>query len=97
MIIHFKKEAKTSSHTGCVLKKDNDLSKYDILLILDFITLGKIETKSMMNSYDFKIQATTICRPSSLNSKNKNFLKLDSGARENDQGCLYSPVLKKNR
>ena len=49
----------------------------------------------MMNSYDFKIQATTICRPSSLNSKNKNFLKLDSGARENDQGCLYSPVLKK--
>ena len=49
----------------------------------------------MMNSYDFKIQATTICCPSSLNSKNKNFLKLDSGAPKNNQGCLYSPVLKK--
>ena len=57
--------------------KQNELKCCDTApLILDFITLGKIETKSIMNSYDFKIiRATTICRLTFLNSKNKNFLK----------------------
>lgn len=54
-----------------------------------------METKSIMNSYDFRIfRETTICRLQSfLNSKNKNFLKSEitySGARENDQGYLSS-------
>ena len=62
MIIHLKRGLKQPPDTGHVLKKDNELSKYDILLILDLTALGKIETKSMMNSYDFKIfRATTIC------------------------------------